>query len=1127
MDSNNPFKIQRLKGSNNYDIWSIRTEAILADKGYSTTIDTNPYPEKATQKAIDTLNKEIDEKSPKAAAIIRLLLEDGPLVQVKGIEKAVDVWKRLKDLYEPKGFSSEFLLCRELFDTTLSKSGHSIEAYLTRIKRLTDDLATRGLGIPSKVIAAYALNNLSPEYENTVAIISQSFRTTTTTDIDIVQLFSQLIDESRRLKAKEPHETAMATDTKPKSDKNCTHCHRKGHSIAKCWKKHPELRPKGPRDDKGKSSETTLLTKDTSTEWALSTSEQIPTSTWLLDSGTTKHICANRGLFTELRPCGTILKWGKASTIKVNYSGDVRLQFKSTGLSTTLKDCLYAPEIGLNLLSLCQMKNTGISINIGPQYCELSQGGLLAKGLYKDNLIIFETESEYANIARPETIWHQRMGHIGNDALNALLDKTIGSKGPVRLSKDCETCIQAKTTAKISREPMTRASKVLEKVHSDICGPISPESFSKNRYFVSFIDDYSRYAEIRLLRSRDNLYDEFISWLNEEQLQLGAKLQRLHSDNAKEYKSGDFKSLFKSQGTKGTYSAPYSPQQNGISEKFNRTIFDKVRAMLIYSGLPKALWGEAAIAATYLYNRTPHSSLKNFMTPYEARYGKKPDISNIRIWGSITFKKEPKQLLKKLDPRANAYILVGYGENQYKLIKPGGRTTIWARDVDILEDAFIKDLPGQLAQKLARISEQVEEIKKEPLTIQESTIDIPEEDIPENRSTEEWLESFYKDLEQYSEDPSEEYSLISTDPTYSEAIKSPEAPEWQTAMKKEKDDLLQQNTWTLVPRTDNIKVLKGRWVLRIKEPLNEKPIYKARWVAKGFQQRLGVDFNETFANTVNPIAWRLLLAIGAYLDWEIKQWDVKSAYPNAPLQEKVYIQQPIGLEDPEKPNYICQLNKALYGLKQSGREWESFLRTLLSKWDLYPLKSDRSIYTNKDFTLILIVYVDDIIALSPENKTIDSLYNNLSKTINIKDLGNISTFLGIEISRDRVNKSISLHQTTYTEKILSKFGYKAKQDFKVISPIPLGSNIEPFQDKASEKSIKEYQRQIGSLIFLMDKTRPDLAFPVSFLARFMANPGPQHEKLLTKVWKSLEYTSQLGLKFQSGIASLKGYCDAD
>ena len=367
MDSN-PFKIQRLKGSSNWDVWALRMEAYLTDKGYAIAMIMPIFTEGTSKEEINAYKKEMDEKSPKAAAIIRLCLEDGPLIQVKGILKAIDVWIRLKDLYEPKGFSSEFLLCRELFNTTLAKAGHSIEAYLTRIKRLTDDLAARGLTIPNKVIAAYALNNLSAEYENTVAIISQSFRTIIT-DIDIVQLFSQLIDESRRLKAREPTEMAMVNEAKPKEevnekkDKKCTHCHKKGHLVKECWKKYPNLRPKRPRDNnKDKSNESTLYSEDKGSEFALITSiledkeplaliPSIPTiedkgndytltsndasSEWLLDSGTTKHICANKALFTNIRPYNTTLKWGNASKIQVEYSGDVQLRFTSTGRTTT------------------------------------------------------------------------------------------------------------------------------------------------------------------------------------------------------------------------------------------------------------------------------------------------------------------------------------------------------------------------------------------------------------------------------------------------------------------------------------------------------------------------------------------------------------------------------------------------------------------------------------------------------------------------------------------------------------------------------------------------------------------------------------------------------------------------
>ena len=306
--------------------------------------------------------------------------------------------------------------------------------------------------------------------------------------------------------------------------------------------KNPHLRPKRnrakgkpkdkakekPKDDKKEPSETTLITEDKDTEWALSVSEKTSRNTWLLNSGTTKHICAYKDLFIDLRPYKTTLKWGSASTIEVNWLGKVRVRFTSTGQTAILDECLYVPEIGLNLLSLGQIASKGISINIGPSHCELSKECLiLAKGLYRNNLTLFETEPENAefastaDIASTSNIWHQRMGHIGKNALEALPKTTIGLEGPVEKVQECETCIQAKAKAKISRTPMPRAKEVLEKVHSDICGPISPGTFQRKRYFVSFIDDKTRYAEIRLLGSRDELYSEFAKWLNEEEKQTG------------------------------------------------------------------------------------------------------------------------------------------------------------------------------------------------------------------------------------------------------------------------------------------------------------------------------------------------------------------------------------------------------------------------------------------------------------------------------------------------------------------------------------------------------------------------------------------------------------------------------
>jgi hypothetical protein len=425
-------------------------------------------------------------------------------------------------------------------------------------------------------------------------------------------------------------------------------------------------------------------------------------------------------------------------------------------------------------------------------------------------------------------------------------------------------------------------------------------------------------------------------------------------------------------------------------------------------------------------------------------------------------------------------------------------------------------------EKIQSQLQQIEDIPliQEEIPIQESPIDL-ERSIENN--DDEWLRDFTQQLQEHAD--IEEYALIATDPSYNEAITSTDAEKWNKAMKDEYNSLISNDTWTLIPKDPSYRILKGKWVLKIKDP-NRRPIYKARWVAKGFQQQHGIDFNETFANTVNPVAWRLILGIATYMDYEIIQWDVKTAFINAPLKEKVYIQQPIGFEDPTKPDYICLLQKALYGLKQAGREWEHYLRKLLELQDIYPLKTDQSIYTNKDKTLILISYVDDIIVISNIRSKIDILYENLRKKIEIKDLGNIDEFLGIKIQRNRQNKAISFSQSHYIDKILNRYGFN-KDYNKKGCPIPTGQKIEPLTDIAPIESVRAFQREIGAIMYLMTKTRPDLAYPIGYMARYMANPGPIHFKILIKVWQYLSSTRNLGLSLQSDPYNIECYVDSD
>jgi hypothetical protein len=555
----NLVKFPKLKGSNNYEIWSIRMEAAVCEKGYldvmtipdlSEHIDPETKLVKDEAKVKELLANRVT-RSYRAAAIIRLSLEDGPLIQTRGITDALLLWGRLKALYEPTGFSSEFLTCKELFSTTLAKCGNLMESYLTTVKRLTDDLATRNLAIPNKVIAAYTLNNLTPEYENTVAIISQSYRTETG-DIDLITLFSQLVDESRRIRAREPTEMALNTQNQRAktntvksyrpNKSNCLYCKKPGHTEVKCWAKNPNLRPKAlPFNDKSfnQNPELSLICDD---QALLSIGSE---STWILDSAATSHICAYKDQFLSLIPCERYLNWGKAQRIKVDFIGEISLKFTSTGQQVRLTNVLFVPELGVNLLSTGKLIGKGVTVNSTPKACKLitPEGAIIAQGEYKGDMTLFSTKKtvkeEQAYISEDSQIWHHRMGHIGAKALKQLPKVTTGLKDfndKAFNQEPCDTCIQSKATAIISRDKPNRASIYLEKVHSDICGPITPETWSKSRYFTSFIDDKTRWAEISLLRSKDQLYDSLVTWLKKEENQTGIRLKRFHSDNAPEYK---------------------------------------------------------------------------------------------------------------------------------------------------------------------------------------------------------------------------------------------------------------------------------------------------------------------------------------------------------------------------------------------------------------------------------------------------------------------------------------------------------------------------------------------------------------------------------------------------------------
>jgi len=364
--------------------------------------------------------------------------------------------------------------------------------------------------------------------------------------------------------------------------------------------------------------------------------------------------------------------------------------------------------------------------------------------------------------------------------------------------------------------------------------------------------------------------------------------------------------------------------------------------------------------------------------------------------------------------------------------------------------------------------------------------------------------------------------------TYRQARNCPDSIKWDTAEKKELASLEENGTWELVLRTDEMNVITGKWVYKLKRDSNNEVIrHKARWCARGFTQEYGIDFEETFAGVAKSMAIKVLFALAAQYDLEIDQMDVETAFLNGEIDADVYVEQPTGYGDSK---YVCKLKRGLYGLKQSPRLWQEKLRKALNKFGYYALDADSCIYRNPSTGVILSTYVDDFLIFGKNRAEIETLKEYLNTQFKMKDEGPCVWFCGIRVVRDRPNRKIHLVQDAYIDKVLRQFGMEnCKPKANPMDPGSLDSMVNN-TEKATEDDIKQYQSVIGSLMYAMIQTRPDLAFTVSVLSRFAANPSRAHIRAAYKTLQYLKGTKYLGITFtgtKHGRLDVKIYSDSD
>jgi hypothetical protein len=365
--------------------------------------------------------------------------------------------------------------------------------------------------------------------------------------------------------------------------------------------------------------------------------------------------------------------------------------------------------------------------------------------------------------------------------------------------------------------------------------------------------------------------------------------------------------------------------------------------------------------------------------------------------------------------------------------------------------------------------------------------------------------------------------------SYNEAVaEGEESSKWKDAMQEEMNSLVENEAFEIVSLPENQSTIGGRWVYALKTDPSGNTIYKARYVAKGYSQERGLNYFDTFSPTAKITSVRTLMQIAAQQDLKVHQLDVKTAFLYAPIDCEIYMDQPKGFEQVGEngEKLVWRLRKSLYGLKQSGRNWNSLLHNLFEENQFQQSNADPCLYHKVGPKVFILVWVDDILVATKACDSMKSVKDLLKDKFKMKDLGPVSWFLGVQFSQS-VN-GIEMTQSHYLQGILKKFGMD--QCRPRYTPCELKPSIDtPVNQDDVEEDNRKYREIVGSLVYAMTTTRPDLSWIVTKLSQHLVSPGHSDWTMLKHVLQYVKGTIDYKLNFQKSddVLCLRGYSDAD
>ena len=725
-----------------------------------------------------------------------------------------------------------------------------------------------------------------------------------------------------------------------------------------------------------------------------------------------------------------------------------------------------------------------------------------------------------------------------------------------------------------------------DKAVADVCGPITERLVLNGepvvrRFYLSLVTDvYSRHVSLKILDSKDGASEHVISYMHSSRIETGRELKHFHTDGGTEYNQAE--RVLQSRGVKVTRTPIKTPQRNALSERKNRTIVEMARTFLEFAGLSADQFGRFAFEAAVITHNRVNVVHKLEKTQHELWTNHKPNLSLLRVFGCDAFVLSTSDNSKLL-PRAEKGIFVGYDlrrEFCYRVLV--GERVVVSRDVRFAEDQFtvgraIKQQQQQQQQQHSQSSistalqsgaeedSDAEDSRMEPVAgndrvdaatarkiaalerqeqqrsaaAAQSTRKSTRTPAPA-RSSGINLDNFGQVAFAVSSNSSKEdlttiapnrirQSDVSIPATRRAAARSKEWPHWEAAMQAELESIKQHGTYSLVQKPEaSVNIVSCKWVFAVKAKDGWVVRFKARLVARGFSQQYGVDFEETYSPVLKYKTLRILLSLICSLDLNLQLMDVQTAYLNAPLKETVYMSQPEGFEEQGR-GWVWLLRKALYGLKQSGREWNINLNAFVLSLGFTRLKFDSCVYLKRSRSgglLILSVYVDDIPSGYSDADAAEwaEIKQAFFEKYKIKFLGAADWFLNMRITRDRPRRLLWLDQQAYVEALLDEFGF---DESKAVATPGAQETLSKAGAPSTDEEIAAmkmvpYRKAVGSLTYLANSSRPDIAHAVNYAAQFSQNPGESHWRAVKTILRYLSGTKNYALKFAGGANKILG-----